>query len=77
MFKNALQQNPNSGEARFFLGKALLDEGDARGNASITADSTAFLKCNQQTRASVSTPSGNRYCITMTIHMTGLLLTNT
>ena len=30
-FKNALQQNPNSGEARFFLGKALLEEGDARG----------------------------------------------
>lgn len=30
-FKNALQQNPNLGEARFFLGKALLEEGDARG----------------------------------------------
>ena len=30
-FKNALQQNPNSGEARFFLGKALFEEGDARG----------------------------------------------
>lgn len=30
-FKNALQQNPNSGEARFLLGKALLEEGDARG----------------------------------------------
>lgn len=30
-FKNALQQNPNLGEARFFLGKALLEGGDARG----------------------------------------------
>lgn len=29
-FKNALQQNPNLGEARFFLGKALLEAGDAR-----------------------------------------------
>ena len=30
-FKNALQQNPNLGEARFLLGKALLEGGDARG----------------------------------------------
>jgi putative PEP-CTERM system TPR-repeat lipoprotein len=30
-FKNALQQNPDLGEARFFLGKALLEGGDARG----------------------------------------------
>lgn len=27
-FKNALQQNPNSAEARFLLGKALFDKGD-------------------------------------------------
>ena len=30
-FKNALQQDPNLGEARFLLGKALLEAGDPRG----------------------------------------------
>ena len=30
-FKNALQQNPNLGEARFLLGKALQESGDPRG----------------------------------------------
>lgn len=30
-FKNALQQNPNLGEARFLLGKALQEGGDPRG----------------------------------------------
>ena len=30
-FKNALQQNPNLGEARFLLGKALLEGEDTRG----------------------------------------------
>ena len=30
-FKNALQQSPDLGEARFLLGKALLEGGDPRG----------------------------------------------
>ena len=30
-FKNALQQNPNLGEARYLLGKAILEGGDPRG----------------------------------------------
>ena len=42
-FKNALQQNPDLGEARFLLGKALFEVGDVRG-AEIELRRAADLK---------------------------------
>ena len=42
-FKNALQKNPNSGEARFLLGKALLAAGDPQG-AELELRKTLDLK---------------------------------